>query len=81
MRPFAERGLDLTRIESRPVRHTPFEYAFLLEVAAAQDPEGLDEAIEELRTECLELRELGRFTPAAPHDRASTTKGPGERAG
>lgn len=81
LRPFAERGLDLTRIESRPVRHTPFEYAFLLEVAAAQDPEGLDEAIEELRTECLELRELGRFTPAAPHDRASTTKGPGERAG
>lgn len=64
LRPFAERGLDLTRIESRPVRHTPFEYAFLLEVAAAQDPEGLEAAIAELGAECLELRELGRFAPA-----------------
>lgn len=81
LRPFAERGLDLTRIESRPVRHTPFEYAFLLEVAAAQDPEGLETAIGELRAECLELRELGRFTPADPHVRPPSAKAPGERAG
>ena len=77
LRPFAERGLDLTRIESRPVRHTPFEYAFLLEVAAAQDPEGLDAAVGELRAESLELRELGRFTPAGPFSRATAD---GERA-
>lgn len=81
LRPFAERGLDLTRIESRPVRHTPFEYAFLLEVAAAQDPEGLEAAIRELREESLELRELGRFAPAPAHDRAASGTAPGERAG
>lgn len=77
LRPFAERGLDLTRIESRPVRRTPFEYAFLLEVAAAQDPAGLDAAVRELRAESLELRELGRFAPAGPFSRATAD---GERA-
>ncbi len=64
LRPFAERGLDLTRIESRPLKDTPFEYLFYMEVAAPGPGGALEEAVEELRRECSELRQLGVFAPA-----------------
>ncbi|MFN8589057.1 MAG: prephenate dehydratase domain-containing protein [Candidatus Eisenbacteria bacterium] len=66
LRPFAERGLSLTHVASRPLRHTPFEYRFFLEIAAPGAPGSLEAAIEELRVEVLELRDFGRFAPA-PH--------------
>ena len=76
LRPFAERGLQLARIESRPLRHTPFEYLFFIEVLGGEDGAALAAAVEELRAEALELRELGRFAPAGPAPGRELPPGP-----
>lgn len=62
---FSSRGLDLTKIESRPLRGRPFEYAFHADVVFTDDAP-LDAAIAELRASAHAVRELGRYPLAAP---------------
>ncbi len=57
---FAERGVDLSKIESRPLRGRPWEYAFYLDVLG--DPRGTaGEAMEDLRRRAREFRILGSY--------------------
>jgi prephenate dehydratase len=61
---FASRGVNLTRIESRPRRQGLGEYMFYLDlVGSASDP-AVGEAIERLRVHAEVVRVLGSF-PAA----------------
>jgi prephenate dehydratase len=62
--PFASRGIDLSRIESRPSR-TPWRYRFLLELRVHEGEPRAQEALDEASRASTELRVLGSF-PVAP---------------
>lgn len=63
LEPFARRGLNLSKIESRPIHGRPWEYQFFLDVEAGA-PARLEEALIELHEATHEVRVLG-FYPAA----------------
>lgn len=59
--PLSSRGLNLTRIESRPTRETPFEYGFHLDIGGTGDVAALDAALDVLARESRSLRVLGHY--------------------
>ncbi|MFP4154203.1 MAG: prephenate dehydratase [Halothiobacillaceae bacterium] len=61
LRPLAEAGLSMTRIESRPARVRAWEYVFFIDVAGhAEDPD-VARAIDRMRAGCAMLRVLGAY--------------------
>ncbi|MBX6364845.1 MAG: prephenate dehydratase [Gemmatimonadetes bacterium] len=61
--PFAERGVNLTKIESRPAE-APWTYRFFLELDGQAGTPAVDEALSAVRGHARTLRLLGSF-PAA----------------
>jgi prephenate dehydratase len=62
--PFARRGINLMKIESRPVHGKPWQYRFYLDLQAAREQPEASAALEELQGEVVGLRILGSY-PAA----------------
>jgi prephenate dehydratase len=62
---FARRGVNLTRIESRPRKVGLGEYVFFIDLAGAVDDEHVASGLEGVRAHVAQLRVLGSF-PAAP---------------
>jgi len=63
LEPFAKHGLNLLKIESRPIHGKPFEYQFYVDVDAAEIAQ-LEKALEEVRTATSELCVLGLYAAA-----------------
>jgi prephenate dehydratase len=61
---FARRGLNLTRLESRPVPGSPWEYVFYTDYQLGLEDEAAS-ALVELNGCCSFVKELGRYTAAA----------------
>ncbi len=61
---FAAHGLNLTRLESRPVPGSPWQYVFYADYQM-NDAAVADRALAELAAACLFVKELGRYTTAA----------------
>ena len=71
LKPFAERGVNLSKLESRPVGHTPWKYRFFLDVDASVEEPALAAALDELHAEAAMVQVLGsypgwRAAPASP---------------
>lgn len=61
LEPFSDRGIDLTRIESRPVRGKPFDYVFYLDFIGDPTREAAGEALQDLRAMTSFFRILGSY--------------------
>jgi prephenate dehydratase len=61
---FAFRGVNLTKIESRPRRRQLGHYLFLVDLEGAAQDGAAAEAIEGLRKHCEEVRVLGTYEAA-----------------
>jgi prephenate dehydratase len=64
--PFAERGLNLSHLESRP-GHIAWTYRFFLEIDGTPSSETMHAALEEVRQHAVTLRVLGTFAKSAAH--------------
>src|SRR5262249_19299549 len=61
LQPFATRGVNLSRIESRPSRRKPWEYVFFVDVDGHQNEPGVAGAIGDVRAMCEGLKVLGSY--------------------
>jgi prephenate dehydratase len=72
LEPFAKHGVNLLKIESRPIHGRPWEYQFFLDLEAETTPH-LEAALAEVSKAVSYLRPLG-FYRAARNNSASQTK-------
>ncbi len=63
LEPFARHGVNLLKIESRPIHGRPWEYQFFLDVESDRLGK-LEDALGELRKATAEVRVLGRYRAA-----------------
>jgi|SRR6266851_2517929 len=63
LEPFARHGINLLKIESRPIHGRPWEYQFFLDVQT-DAPEQLGAVMKELKAATSFLRVLGTYPPA-----------------
>jgi prephenate dehydratase len=63
---FSDRDVNLTRIESRPLRRGLGRYQFFLDIEGASADEPLLSAVEALRSKAETVRVLGSWPIAAP---------------
>ncbi len=70
LRPFVRRGIDLLKIESRPVKESPWQYNFHLDLQAPASESELRGALDEIGEQAEAVRYLGRYsTVKIPNDR------------
>lgn len=62
LRPFVRRGIDLLKIESRPIKGRPWQYNFYLDIQAPASESELRGALDEIYDQAEEVRYLGRYS-------------------
>lgn len=70
LRPFVRRGIDLAKIESRPIKGQPAEFNFYLDLQAPASESELRGALDEVSAQAVNVRYLGRYpTIQLTHER------------
>lgn len=64
LKPLSERGIDLCKIESRPMRGRSWEYLFFLDFRGRLGDRRVAEAMEEMGRQCVWLKVLGAYAAA-----------------
>jgi chorismate mutase / prephenate dehydratase len=62
LRPFVRRGIDLVKIESRPIKGAPWQFNFYFDLKAPSSESELRGALDEIREQAEEVRYLGRYS-------------------
>jgi len=63
--PFSEAGVSMTRLESRPARHTLWEYVFFVDLEGHREDAPVRSALAELGRRAPYLKLLGSYPVAA----------------
>ena len=61
LEPFAKHGINLTKIESRPLKKKAWEYVFFVDMEGHVSDENTGEALAELEKNCIFLKVLGSY--------------------
>lgn len=64
LEPFSKRGVNLSKIESRPLKKKAWEYIFFLDVEGHIDQPHVHDAVEELKGYCQFIKVLGSYPKA-----------------
>ncbi|MFH1647296.1 MAG: prephenate dehydratase [Chloroflexota bacterium] len=64
LREFASRKINLTKLESRPTRHQPWEYNFYMDVSGHREEENVAGALKSLEEHAVFVRILGSYPKA-----------------
>jgi chorismate mutase/prephenate dehydratase len=62
--PFSDAGVSMTRLESRPARHTLWEYVFFVDIEGHRDDPAVACALAELEKRAAYLKILGSYPVA-----------------
>jgi 3-deoxy-7-phosphoheptulonate synthase len=57
----SEKGINLSKLESRPIEGKPWEYLFYVDVSVPGSGEAFDTAVKELKTRTRDFRFLGVY--------------------
>jgi chorismate mutase/prephenate dehydratase len=66
LRPFAQHGIDLIKIESRPLRERPWEYYFFLDLRGHRTEHRVARALAAVARRALRAKVLGSYPAATP---------------
>ncbi|MBI2539832.1 MAG: ACT domain-containing protein, partial [Deltaproteobacteria bacterium] len=61
LQPFAKNRINLTKIESRPLKHKPWEYLFFLDLEGHIEEPRIQRAVKKLERNCLFIKVLGSY--------------------
>jgi prephenate dehydratase len=61
LRPFSEKGVNLKKIESRPVKNRPWEYVFFLDFEGHAADAPIRDVMAELELSVLFLKVIGSY--------------------
>jgi chorismate mutase/prephenate dehydratase len=59
--PFGQRGINLSKVESRPSKKRPWDYLFFIDVTGHYDDPAMKEALAELKKFCPLVKWLGSY--------------------
>jgi 3-deoxy-7-phosphoheptulonate synthase len=60
----SEKGINLSKLESRPIEGQPWEYLFYIDVSLPKTTEIFDAVIEELKAKTKDFHFLGTYRAA-----------------
>ncbi|MDD3553795.1 MAG: prephenate dehydratase [Deltaproteobacteria bacterium] len=66
LKPLADRGINLTKIQSRPVKNEPWRYLFYVDIVGHIEDDKVKEGIETIRSGCTFLEWLGSYPQGQP---------------
>jgi len=61
LKPFSQKGINLTKIESRPIKDKPWEYVFFLDFEGHAADSQVHEAMSEMKKMVLFMKNLGSY--------------------